>query len=114
LRLAEKYLIRAEARARIGTNLSGALSDLNAIQTRAGATLTTASDAAILISDIALENRKEFFCEQAYRWYNLKRTGEADAVLGAIKTSYTPKSKLLPIPQSAIDANYNLTQNPGY
>ncbi|WP_025142520.1 RagB/SusD family nutrient uptake outer membrane protein [Pedobacter jeongneungensis] len=114
LRLAEQYLIRAEARARTGANLSGALSDLNAIQARAGATLTTATDAATLINDIALENRKEFFCEQAFRWYNLKRTGQADAVIGAIKTSYTPKSKLLPIPQAAIDANYNLTQNPGY
>jgi len=114
IRLAEQYLIRAEARARTGSNLSGALADLNAIQTRAGATLTTATDAASLLTAIALENRKEFFCEQAYRWYNLKRTGEADAVLGALKSSYTPKSKLLPIPQAAIDANYNLTQNPGY
>lgn len=114
LRLAEQYLIRAEARARMGANLSGALSDLNAIQTRAGATATTTSDATTLINDIALENRKEFFCEQAYRWYNLKRTNQADAVLGALKTSYSPKSKLFPIPQAAIDANYNLTQNPGY
>ena len=114
MRLAEQYLIRAEARARTGTNLSGALTDLNAIQTRAAAALTTSTDATTLLTAIALENRKEFFCEQAYRWYNLKRTGEADAVLGALKTSYTPKSKLLPIPQAAIDANYNLTQNPGY
>jgi len=114
IRLAEMYLIRAEARVRTGNNLSGALSDLNAVQTRAAAALSTATDAPALLSDIALENRKEFFCEQAYRWYNLKRTGEADAVLGALKSSYTPKSKLLPIPQTAIDANYNLTQNPGY
>jgi hypothetical protein len=114
MRLAEQYLIRAEARARIGTNLTGALNDLNAIQTRAGATLTTAADATTLISDIALENRKEFFCEQAFRWYNLKRTGQADAVLGALKAGYRPISKLLPIPQAATDANYNLTQNPGY
>lgn len=114
VRLAEMYLIRAEARARTGSNLSGALADLNVIQTRAAATLTTATDASSLLTAIALENRKEFFCEQAYRWYNLKRTGEADAVLGAIKSSYTPHAKLLPIPQAAIDANYNLTQNPGY
>jgi len=114
VRLAEMYLIRAEARARTGSNLSGALADLNVIQTRAAAILTTATDASSLLTAIALENRKEFFCEQAYRWYNLKRTGEADAVLGAIKSSYTPHAKLLPIPQAAIDANYNLTQNPGY
>ncbi|MGM9478529.1 RagB/SusD family nutrient uptake outer membrane protein [Pedobacter sp. GSP4] len=114
IRLAEVYLIRAEARARTGTNLTGALSDLNAIQTRAAATLSTSTIPATLLSDIALENRKELFCEQAFRWFNLKRTGEADAVLSAIKTGYTPKSKLLPIPQAALDANYTLTQNPGY
>lgn len=114
MRLAEQYLIRAEARARIGTNLAGSLSDLNAIQNRAGAILSTSMVAATLINDIALENRKEFFCEQGFRWNNLRRTGQADAVLSAIKTSYTPKSKIFPIPQAAIDANYNLTQNPGY
>lgn len=114
MRLAEQYLIRAEARARIGTNLSGALSDMNVIRARAGASISTTTVAANLLNEIALENRKEFFCEQAFRWYNLKRTGQADAVLGALKTSYRPAAKLLPIPQSAIDANPNLTQNPGY
>nr|WP_199083059.1 RagB/SusD family nutrient uptake outer membrane protein [Pedobacter sp. ASV19] len=114
MRLAEQYLIRAEARARIGTDLSGALNDLKLIQSRAGATQSTSTEAASLLTEIALENRKEFFCEQAYRWYNLKRTGQADAVLGALKASYRPTAKLLPIPQAAIDANYNLTQNPGY
>lgn len=114
MRLAEQYLIRAEARARIGTNLSGALSDVNTIRTRAGATTTNTITQAALINEIALENRKELFCEQAFRWFNLKRTGQADAVLGALKTSYRPAAKLLPIPQPAIDANPNLTQNQGY
>ncbi|WP_421940481.1 RagB/SusD family nutrient uptake outer membrane protein [Pedobacter sp.] len=114
MRLAEQYLIRAEARARIGTNLGGALSDLNVIRTRAQADVSTSTTQAALISEIALENRKEFFCEQAYRWYNLKRTGEADAVIGALKPSYRPAAKLLPFPNNAVDANPNLIQNPGY
>lgn len=114
LRLAEQYLIRAEARARIGSNLSGALADMNVTRLRANLTESTTLDQATLITEIAAEKRKEFFCEQAYRWYDLKRTGQADAVLSALKPSYTPKSKLLPIPQTAIDANPNLTQNPGY
>lgn len=114
MRLAEQYLIRAESRTRIGTNLSGALSDLNAIRARAGATVSTAATVQPLLDDIALENRKEFFCEQAFRWFNLKRTDQADAVIGALKASYSPHAKLLPIPQTAIDANPNLTQNPGY
>ncbi|KQM76972.1 hypothetical protein ASE74_17020 [Pedobacter sp. Leaf216] len=114
IRLAELYLIRAEARARIGSNLTGALADLNTIRSRAAATESVATTPVALLADIALENRKEFFCEQAFRWFNLKRTGEADAVLSAIKAGYKPTAKLLPIPQVAIDANFNLTQNPGY
>ncbi|PAW92315.1 hypothetical protein CKK33_01920 [Mucilaginibacter sp. MD40] len=114
MRLAEQYLIRAEARARIGSDLAGALSDLNTIRTRAGAPTTNTTVAADLLNEIATENRKELFCEQAYRWYNLKRTGQADAVLGALKTTYKPSAKLLPLPQAALDANPNLIQNPGY
>jgi hypothetical protein len=114
IRLAELYLIRAESRARIGSNLTGALADLNVIQNRAAATLSTSAVAATLLNDIALENRKEFFCEQAFRWNNLKRTGQADGVLAVVKSGYRPIAKLLPIPQGAIDANYNLIQNQGY
>lgn len=114
LRLAEQYLIRAEARTRIGTNLTGALSDLNVIRSRAQTAVSTTTTQATLLDEVLLENRKEFFCEQAYRWYNLKRIGQADAVLSALKPSYRPASKLLPIPNNAIDANPNLTQNPGY
>jgi hypothetical protein len=114
MRLAEQYLIRAEARARIGTNLPGALSDMNVTRVRAGLTASTTTVQHTLLDEIALENRKEFFCEQGFRWFNLKRTGQADAVLGALKPSYKPLAKLLPIPQAAIDANPNLTQTTGY
>lgn len=114
LRLAEQYLIRAEARTRIGTNLSGALSDLNTIRARAQTAISTTTQQATLLDEIILESRKEFFCEQGHRWYNLKRTGQADAILGALKPSYKPAAKLLPFPNSALDANPNLIQNPGY
>ncbi len=114
LRLAEQYLIRAEARARIGTNLTGAKDDLNVIRNRAETTASTSTDGPTLITEILLESRKEFFCEQAHRWYNLKRVGQADAVLGALKSSYVPEAKLLPFPLNAINANPNLVQNPGY
>ncbi len=114
LRLAEQYLIRAEAKARIGTDLTGARDDMNVIRSRAETAESTATDQATLINEILLEGRKEFFCEQAHRWFNLKRTGQADAVLEPLKAGYRPISKLLPIPTAAIDANPNLAQNPGY
>ncbi|WP_231424704.1 RagB/SusD family nutrient uptake outer membrane protein [Pedobacter sp. Leaf250] len=114
LRLAEQYLIRAEARARLNTNISGALSDLNVTRLRAGLTAITTTDPALLLEEIALENRKEFFCEQAFRWFNLKRTGQADVVLPAIKPGWRPAAKLYPIPLSILDTNPNLTPTTGY
>jgi len=114
LRLAEQYLIRAEARARVGSNTAGALSDLNVIRVRAGLAASTTTAATILLDEIALENRREFFCEQGFRWNNLRRTGQADAVLGALKPTYRPQAKLYPFAQSIINVNTNLVQNPGY
>ncbi|MNK15545.1 SusD family protein [compost metagenome] len=114
LRLAEQYLIRAEARARIGTNLTGAQSDLNVIRDRAETTASTSLNGPTLVTEIIEELRKEFFCEQAHRWYTLKRIGQADVILGALKSSYVPEAKLLPFPNNAISANPNLKQNPGY
>lgn len=114
LRLAEQYLIRAEARARIGTNLTGARDDMNVIRNRALTTASTSTVQSTLLDEIALEYRKEFFCEQAFRWFNLKRTGQADVVLGALKPTYKPTAKLFPIPLVATDANPNLSQNEGY
>ncbi len=114
LRLAEQYLIRAEARARIGTNLTGAQSDLNVIRNRAETAASTTLDGPTLVAEVIAELRKEFFCEQAHRWYNLKRIGQADAILTALKPGYKPEAKLLPFPNNAISANPNLVQNPGY
>lgn len=110
LRLAEQYLIRAEARVKINANINGALSDLNVTRQRAGLGALTATDPIILLQEIALEYRKEFFCEQAFRWFNLKRTGQADAVLSALKPSWKPEAKFYPIAQSILNTNPNLLQ----
>ncbi|KQR72656.1 RagB/SusD family nutrient uptake outer membrane protein [Pedobacter sp. Leaf176] len=112
-RLAELYLIRAEARAQ-QTNVSGAQGDLNIIRTRAGLANTTASTQATLLAAIAKERKLEFFGEFANRWFDLKRTGTTDAVLGALKTTYKTTAQLFPIPLGQINLNNNLTQNPGY
>lgn len=114
MRLAEQYLIRAEARARLGNNLAGALSDLNMIRVRAGLDASTTADADALLDEIAVEYRREFFCEQAFRWYNLKRTNKADEVLSVLKPSWRLDAKLYPFAQSIINANPNLIQNTGY
>ncbi|MDQ0641218.1 hypothetical protein QF042_004783 [Pedobacter sp. W3I1] len=113
LRLAELYLIRAEARAQ-QTDIAGAQSDLNIIRTRAGLPNTTASTQGTLLTAIAKERKLELFGEFGNRWFDLKRTATADAVLGPLKTTYKTTAQLLPIPSAQLLLNANLTQNPGY
>ncbi|HEX9825538.1 MAG TPA: RagB/SusD family nutrient uptake outer membrane protein [Flavobacteriaceae bacterium] len=112
-RLAEQYLIRAEARAKLG-DTAGAQEDLNMIRNRAGLDNTTANSQSALLLAIEVERRHELFCEMGHRWLDLKRTGRTDAVLGPIKPNWNAEDVLYPIPESEILKNPNLTQNPGY
>jgi hypothetical protein len=113
LRLGEQYLIRAEARAN-QKNLTGAIEDINVIRTRAGLANTTAVSLSDVLTAIEQERRIELFCEYGHRWYDLKRTNRADAVLGADKSGWTSHAALFPIPQLERNNNTNLTQNNGY
>lgn len=112
LRLAEQYLIRAEARAQQG-NLSGAAADLNIIRSRAGLTNTTAATQTDLLNAVQRERRVELACEWGHRWLDLKRTQTADVVLGS-KPNWKSTAALFPIPNAQILLNPFLTQNPGY
>lgn len=113
LRLAEQYLIRAEARAKQG-DVSGAQADLNVIRNRAGLANTTAATAPDVLAAIAQERRIEFMIEGGHRWFDLKRTGKIDTVLGPLKADWQSTDALFPIPIQEILNNSNLTQNPGY
>lgn len=108
IRLAELYLIRAEARAQ-QDNLSAAVTDLNAVRTRAALAGTAAQTKADLLLAIENENRLEFAFEN-HRWYDLIRTGRAATVL-AISD---PNKLVLPIPYAQLLIDANLKQNPGY
>jgi hypothetical protein len=113
LRLAEMYLIRAEARAQ-QTNIAGAQADLNLVRTRAGLPNTTAAAQPQLLTALEHERWVELFTENGDRWFNLKRTNRADAVLSLIKPLWKPFQKLYPIPDADRAANPNLIDNPGY
>jgi len=119
LRLAEQYLIRAEASAQGGSRgISGAIADLNVIRSRAGLGATTATDKASLLTAIAHERQTELFTEWGDRWFDTKRTGTVDAVMNvaAIGKGITWNSyqQLYPIPLADIQKDPNLTQNTGY
>lgn len=117
MRLAEQYLIRAEARA-IENNISGSIQDIDRIRKRAGLPLLSVITPNIsqpaLLDSIAMERKREFFSERGHRWMDLKRTGKADAVLAPLKTDWQSTDVLYPIPKSQILINTNLKQNPGY
>ncbi len=116
IRLAEMYLIRAEARAQQGniTGENSAQSDLNTIRARAGMPGRTTADKNAMLEFIYTERMIELFAECGHRWFDVKRTGRADAVFGAHKSGWAPEAALYPIPYGDILKNPNLTQNPGY
>lgn len=118
IRLAELYLIRAEARASKSTpDLIGAASDLNMIRNRAGLANTNATTKTDLVEAIIRERRVELFFENFSRWFDLVRTNKADAVYSSIPykaANWKSHMKLFPIPIAEISYNPNLQQNPGY
>jgi hypothetical protein len=117
-RLAEQYLIRAEARARLD-NLSGAIADLDAVRGRAGLPLVADTNPSIsaegLLALIEKERRVELFTEWGHRWFDLKRTGRSDVVLGSIKSDWQPTDVVYPIPEiQLLNSGGIVIQNPGY
>lgn len=114
LRMAEQYLLRAEARAHKG-DLIGAKEDLNKTRNLAGLTDTNAITAAEIITEVLKERRLEFFTEFATRFFDLKRTGGLDAALSTVKPQWDTTDNLLPLPESELLLNPNLApQNANY
>lgn len=113
-RLAEQYLIRAEARALQG-DLIGAKEDLNQIRYRAGLQNSTAESKEEILEAILTERKWELFTEHGHRFFDLKRFGKLDSQLSVTKSGWKAAAALFPIPQSELSANPNLKpQNPGY
>lgn len=113
-RLAEQYLIRAEARAMQG-DLIGAKEDLNVIRNTAGLPNTAAVSAIEIREAIIKERRLEFFTEFGHRFFDLKRVGSLDSALALSKPKWSDNDALWPLPVQELSANPNLNpQNPGY
>jgi len=118
VRLAEIYLIRAEARAQIGSNITGAQEDLDVVRKRALPTaLNTTGTGEELLDAIFLERRLEL-CFEGQRLWDLMRRKQ-DIVRTECTSSicyipYADDTNILPIPQDETDVNPNIEQNPGY
>jgi starch-binding outer membrane protein, SusD/RagB family len=112
LRLAEMFLIRAEAEAKSTGNIGQIQADINTIRSRAGLANTTAGSLEELIIGIELERKIEFAYE-GHRWFDLVRTGRA---LDLLPTVTNINKTLFPIPLSELITNTSpgMIQNPGY
>jgi len=117
LRLAEQYLIRAEARANLN-NVDGAQADINRIRNRSGLGNTPANTQPALLDAVMNERQVELFCEQGHRWFDLKRTGRVNDVMTVVTPTkggeWQPYKQLMPIPAYEIGIDKNLDQNLGY
>lgn len=106
IRLADTYLMEAEALVRGGGDATKAAFYLNAVRARVGLDPVPAT-----LENIYRERKLELATE-GHRFFDLVRTGQAATAL-AFKGFTAGKNEILPIP---LDELYNtkLVQNPGY
>ena len=119
MRLAETYLLRAEANMLKG-DLTAAAADINTVRGRANATQVLAADVTM---DLILDERARELYGEEFRLSTLMRTGKLVEYLNRYNgyllanglTAPTKVSKL-PIPRREIEANTGakLEQNAGY
>lgn len=109
LRLAEMYLIQAEA---LGATAAG-FAALNVVRKRAGLPNLDAGSTPNFQAAVLKERRYELAFEMD-RWFDMKRSNTLLTNPGLLAKGIKPFNVVLPIPQSEIDVNPNLKQNPGY
>lgn len=122
MRLGEIYLLHAEALAMTG-NLSKATEYVNKIRNRAGIKEIKQPASEEEMIDAILHERRLELAFEGFRFWDLVRHDRAVEVHDRmpLEDSYwqprrplTEDTILMPIPQSVLDNNPSLTQNPGY
>lgn len=125
LRLADIILLEAEAYANKG-DLQKAAELVNIIRNRAKLPNLTAdktSSKQAMLNAVLNERRLEL-CFEGERWFDLCRYGKVEEVMNSLcnrdnghlplTRRFDANSYLMPLPQSALDQNEKLVQNPGY
>jgi starch-binding outer membrane protein, SusD/RagB family len=139
IRYSDVLLMYAEAACELG-NISDGEAKLNIVRARAKASTVTPTDAVTLMpfpygtysenqtdlrKAIRHERRVEFAME-GQRWWDLVRWRTAEQVMNDYRTKYLAKegndmsvfdpskNYLFPIPETQLNANPSLKQNPGY
>ncbi len=120
IRLSDILLLRAEAYTAKG-DVNDAAILVNKVRARVSLPATTATSASDMTLAIEKERRLELAFE-GHRWFDLLRTGRAKTVMNAQQNGsganlgYNVQDYELvyPVPQTQLDINPKLTQNPGY
>ena len=115
LRLAEQYLIRAEARAQQNNpaKLVQAVEDISVIRERANLLpLSLTLPKADVLLAVENERQLELLGEWGHRWFDLVRTNRAVPVLSVTKENgFDAADQLIPISEETLKTNPKLTQN---
>jgi tetratricopeptide (TPR) repeat protein len=111
VRLAEMYLIRAEANVQLSSSIGTApINDVNLIRNRAGLkNLIVPATKTAFLNAIYAERRHELAFEGGFFLHDAKRLGQPIGGLPA-----TSPKLVFPIPLREINANPKLVQNEGY
>lgn len=119
IRYADVLLMLAEAQNELGRP-DAAIGNLNLVRVRAGLPATAPQPQSALAQAIELERRLELIGE-GHRWFDLIRTGKAIQTMNTwfetqtnLSISIDEHNLLMPIPQSQINTDPALIQNPGY
>ncbi|QCX00854.1 RagB/SusD family nutrient uptake outer membrane protein [Aggregatimonas sangjinii] len=105
-RIAEMHLIRLESNFREGTTTGlDPLIEINALRARSGATEL----AGPLTADVIFNERQRELAFEGFLIHDYKRTKRTVGDL-----PYNDDSLVFPIPQTEMDTNPLMTQNPGY
>lgn len=114
LRLAEMYLVRAEANFRLTGGAAGVggvtpADDINTIRVRAGLDPKN----TVTLADILLERKLELAFE-GVNYLDTRRTQSNTTTIGGAGVPWNADRLVFPIPDREMIVNGNLTQNPGY
>jgi starch-binding outer membrane protein, SusD/RagB family len=121
IRYAELLLIHAEAENEANGPTAKAYKSINRIRTRAGLPNLTAGLTKDQFRDSVYLDRRLELTYEYQRWFDLQRQKDASGKSTFVanlhkvgKTNAAEKHRLYPIPQSEIDNNKLLVQNPGW
>ena len=123
IRIAEMYLIRAEAYAEKGGNDANAMADLNTLRAARIDGYTNEDLVGNSLKQAIWEERTKELCFEGHRLFDLKRKGlgftrvpQENSNPGPNAYSAQPSDHrwVWPIPQDEINANPNIEPNPGY